>query len=115
MARQRLALDVNKARQERAILEVIIADQAGDENMRKRAKLIVALADGAELANAADSMINYLVSGFGGKFLNILLIALLSFLMFLLELSETESVALPRQRSVWPLASAISTTSVPCL
>jgi hypothetical protein len=54
MARQRLSLDIAKAQQDRAVLTAMITDEAGDESMRKRARLIVALADGSELKAAAE-------------------------------------------------------------
>src|SRR5664279_590535 len=62
---------------------------------------------------AATRATSYLLPGLGGKFLNSLFTALFRFLMFLSELSEMLLVAEPRHSNVCPLASAMSTISVP--
>jgi hypothetical protein len=55
MARQRLPLvvDAAKARQDREFLEAMATDVAGDDKAKKRARLLLAMADGADLATAA--------------------------------------------------------------
>jgi len=55
MARQRspLLVDAEKARQDREFLEAMSTDVGGDEKTQNRAKLILALADGQDLATAA--------------------------------------------------------------
>jgi hypothetical protein len=55
MARQypSVALELEKARQDRAFLEAMTTDEAGDDRTRKRARLILAMLDGASLEDAA--------------------------------------------------------------
>ena len=58
MARQRqsLTLDVEKAEQAREFLEAMTTDVAGDEKVKNRARLILAMAGGADLGTAAQQV-----------------------------------------------------------
>jgi hypothetical protein len=46
-------IDAEKARQDREFLEAMASDVAGDEKTKKRARLVLAICNGADLETAA--------------------------------------------------------------